>query len=582
MVVIKLAAFTGEQPRLIPRLLPDSGAQDAIDVRLDDGGLTPFRKPQKVHEADDASHRTIYRHGNDWLSWSGTVHAAPGPVAADRLYYTGDETPKMRANGEVYDLAVPRPETALTATLGGSGAGEVSTRTYVYTWVTAFGEESEPSAAAAPVDWQPGNTVTLSGFEAPPEDRAITRQRIYRTQTGRAAGTYLYFIAERDASEDDFTDDIPIDGVNEPLPSADWNAPPDDLKGLISVANGMMAAFVGKKLYFCEPFRPHAWPEKYVLTMDYDIVAIAATQTSIMVVTTGTPYIVAGAHPDSMQQVKLEANLPCINARGCIDLGFAFCYPSHEGLVAIRADGTVGLVSGQLFNTEEWLALNPQTMVAGQISGRYVAFYDTTDAEGTRKAGALFIDVGQQPFLLRAGAIATAAFYDIERSELYFLNAGTKDIYQLDPPGSVRASMYWKSKEFILSRPDTFGAILIETDSRLTGDEQTRSEAEYQAVLAANAQALEDGSHRAAFVAAALNEVPVGGHDLRRLPNIAAGLDVGVYADGVRVATVSKTGTPVRLPGGFLARKWEVDVSGDEKVAQIALARTMDQLKGMQ
>lgn len=581
MVVIKLAGFTGEQPRLIPRLLPESGAQDAIDVRLDDGGLTPFRKPQLVDEIADASHRTIYRHGNAWLSWPGTVQAAPGPVAADRLYYTGDGAPKVRIDGDIYDLAVPRPETAVTATLGGTGAGDVTTRTYVYTWVTAFGEESEPSPAAASVEWQPGHSVTLSGFAAPPSGRGIDKQRIYRTQTGRAAGTYLYFIAERNASDADYVDTIPVDGVNEPLPSADWNAPPDDLSGLIGVANGMMAAFVGKKLYFCEPFRPHAWPEKYVLTMDYDIVAIAATQTSIMVVTTGTPYIVAGAHPDSMQQVKLEANLPCINARGAIDLGFAFCYPSREGLVAIRADGSVGLVSGQLFNTEEWLSLNPQSIVAGQISGRYVAFYDTLDAEGVRRAGALFIDVGQQPFLLRSSAIAAATFYDIKRSELYFLETGTSQVYQLDPPGAARTSMYWKSKEFILSRPDTFGAILIETDNRLTGEEQAKSQDEYDAVLADNAARLAAGTHRAALCAGPINDIPFGGHALKALPTLDIGLDVGIYADGKRIATINQTGRPVRLPAGLLARKWEVDVSGDEKVAQIALARTMDQLKGM-
>lgn len=581
MVVIKLAGFTGEQPRLIPHLLPDSAAQDAIDVRLDDGGLTPFRKPQVVAEIEDATHRTIYRHGNDCLSWPGTIHAAPGPVAADRLYFTGDGAPKVRIEGEVYDLAVARPDTALTATLGGTGAGDVSTRTYVYTHVTEFGEESEPSPAAAAVDWQPGNEVVLSGFVAPPTDRAITKQRIYRTQTGRSAGTYLYLIAERDASDENFVDDVPLEGINDPLPSADWNAPPDGLTGLIAVANGMMAAFTGKKLYFCEPFRPHAWPEKYVLTMDYDIVAIAATQTSIMVVTTGTPYIVAGAHPDSMQQVKLEANLPCINARGCIDLGFAFCYPSREGLVAIRANGTVGLVSGALFNTEEWLALNPQEIVAGQISGRYVAFYDATDTAGTRSAGALFIDVGQQPFLMRSSAIAAASFYDIERSELCFLKSGSKEIYQLDPPGAARASMYWRSKEFILSRPDTFGAILIETDERLTGDEQGKSQEAYDAVVEANAARLTAGTHRAAFAAGTLNDVPFGGADVERLPDVEAGLTVGVFADGVRVASVSRTGVAVRLPAGRLSRKWEIDVSGDQKVAQIAMARTMDQLKGM-
>ncbi|SFV31381.1 hypothetical protein SAMN05216456_1323 [Devosia crocina] len=581
MVVIKFAGFTGEQPRIIPRLLPDSGAQSAVDVRLDDGGLTPMRRSKRTAKLASSGQKTIFRHGSAWLSWPGIVHAVPGPVATDRLYFTGDGAPKMRVGENTYPLGVPHPTGALTATLAGTGAGDVQTRTYVYTWVTEYGEESEPSPPAASVDWKPGNTVTLSGFAAPPAGRGIIKQRIYRTQTGRAAGTYLYFIAERNATAANFNDAIPVDAFNEPLRTADWNAPPDNLQGLITVANGIMAAFVGKDLYFCEPFHPHAWPEKYILTMDYEIVALAATQTSIMVVTKGTPYIVAGAHPDSMQQVKLEANLPCINARGCIDLGFAFCYPSKEGLVAIRADGSVGLVSGALFNTEEWQRLSPQTMVAGQMSGRYVAFYDTIDDDDFRRAGALFIDVGQQPFLIRSSAIASATFYDVEKSELHYLATGSTDIVQLDPLDAPRANMYWKSKPFVLGAPDTFGAILIDTDVRLSGNEEAEAQAELDAAIAENEARIANGTHKGPINASVLNDVPLAGHELVPLPTFEPSLVIGVYADGKRVASISATGRPVRLPAGFLARTWEIDVSGTIKVAQVAIGRTVEELRGV-
>ncbi|NKB96872.1 hypothetical protein HED48_23730, partial [Ochrobactrum intermedium] len=105
MPAIKLTAFTGEQPRLISRLLPATAAQFSVNTRLDDGGLTPFNTPVQEHSIASADAKTIYRFQNEWLWWTGIVHAAPGPVAEERLYYTGDGKPKMRVNGTVYDLA---------------------------------------------------------------------------------------------------------------------------------------------------------------------------------------------------------------------------------------------------------------------------------------------------------------------------------------------------------------------------------------------------------------------------------------------------------------------------------------------
>src|SRR5690606_7510378 len=323
MATLKLVGFSGEIPKLLPRLLPDMSAQAAFNVRLDDGALTPIRKPRRVFGfADATNYRTIYRHGEEGLGWTGLVNAAPGPVAQDRLYYTGDGVPKMRVGGNVYPLAVPRPTTKLTATVSGTGSGDKVTRLYVYTFVTEFGEESEPCPISDEVEWEPGQTVTLSGFEEPPAGRGITLQRIYRSQTGSGV-TDLYFIAERPASNADFVDNIPPDAINEPLPSRLWNPPPDNLQGLTALPNGMMAGFVGKDLYFCEPYRPHAWPEAYVLTCEYEIVGLGAFGTSLVVVTKGHPYLVTGTSPDSMVMEKLELNLPCINPQSVIDLGYA-------------------------------------------------------------------------------------------------------------------------------------------------------------------------------------------------------------------------------------------------------------------
>ncbi|MGL1400235.1 hypothetical protein ACSTI4_24935, partial [Vibrio parahaemolyticus] len=76
-----------------------------------------------------------------------------------------------------------------------------------------------------------------------------------------------------------------------------YNPPPAGLRGLTAMPNGMMAAFDGKDLYFCEPYLPHAWPASYTLTTDFPIVGLGAFGTSLVVMTTGNLYLVSGTAP---------------------------------------------------------------------------------------------------------------------------------------------------------------------------------------------------------------------------------------------------------------------------------------------
>lgn len=577
MPAIKLVGFRGEQPRIIPRQLPEAGAQAALNCRLDDGGLTPIRQSLTAGAALADNHTTIYRFGEDWLSWAGTVHAAEGPVDDTRLYYTGDGAPKMFSDGVVYALAIAPPTPALTATLGGVGAGDIVTRLYVYTWVTSFGEESEPCAASNEVDWQPGNDVTLSGFAATPPDREITKQRIYRSQTGQS-GTYFYLIAERTAAATDYVDTVPVDGFQEPLPSADWNAPPAGLAGLVAMSNGMMAAYVGRRIYWCEPYRPHAWPEKYSQNVDADIVGLAAIGTTLFIFTKGTPHFATGATPDAMRVEKSPAKISCINGRGIANLGFGVAFPGNEGLALARVDGSVGYVSGPLFDRDDWLAYSPSTMVGCQHQGQYVGFYDVT-VGGVVSAGALIIDVGNAPFLIRSSIRATAAFYDEENGALYYARKDSADIDRFDDPTGARSQLYWKSKQFILPYPENFGVIKIDADLTYSAADLAAAAAVVAAIVAANQAMLDAGSVGGEVNGFALNGGALNGDLMTAMPPPAQNLVVGVYADGIRVAEVEATNVAKRLPSGFKAEKWEIDVTGDIAVTQIVMAKTMEEIK---
>jgi hypothetical protein len=574
MATLKLIQFSGEIPRVLPRLLPEGAAHRAENVRLDDGGLTPIRKLRLEHTFEGMTGiKTIHNHEDEWLAWTTDVDATHGPVAQNRLYYTGDGEPKMRVEGVEYPLAVPFPTGALTGTTSGTGSGTVITRIYVYTFVTQFGEESEPCPISNDVNWQAGQTVTLFGFEDAPTGRAIIKQRIYRTQ-GSASGSEYYLIAERDASNANFTDNISPDEFAEILPSREWNAPPDGLKGLTAFPNGMMGGFVGKDLYLCEPYRPHAWPEKYVLTMDFEIVALGSYGTTIVVMTVGQPYIVNGIAPESMAQEKLELNQPCINARGVVDLGYAVAYPSHDGLVVVSG-GQTSIATAALMTRTEWLKTNPATFVAGQYNGRYFASYSYLEADGTPSSGTFIFDLsGQTPFVLRGTAKADACWYDIEGSQLYMLMGN--QVYEWDAFGQINEVMTWLSKEFVLAAPASFGCIYIDSQRQRTPEQQAAIDAEIEAIKARNAATFAAGSMGGDLNGSAINVHQVNGDDLTRL-SPQSFIVVSVYADGALICTVSTANQVVRIPA-VRARRWEVRVNGTLEVAEIALASTAREL----
>lgn len=579
MTIIKLAAFTGESPRTTPRLLPETGAQVAQSVRLEDGELAPFRKPYLVHElagAVSGQVKTIYRHMGQWLHWNAVVHAAPGPVAQDRLYYTGDGVPKMRVGGVVYPLALSAPIVKLTSTRTGTLGAITSTVLYVYTRVTSFGEESEPCPISSDLLVSPGNSVTLSGFAAAPGGREFVKQRIYRSQSGTTGGAALYFIAERDDTAADFLDPLTATAIVEPLPSLEWNPPPDGLKGLIALPNGMMAGYVGKDLCFCEPYRPHAWPEKYRLTANYDITGLGASGSTIVVGTKGVPVLVGGSTPDTMTMEHLELSMPCLNAQGMVDMGYAILYPSNDGLVIVQG-GSPSLISGDLLTRDQWLRFDPATLVCGQFYGRFYASYRYLDKANQQQQGTLIFDItGQQPYLIRSQHKADAMFYDVTDSRLY-MAIGT-NVYEWDALLSDNDLFTYRSKAFVTPQPTSFGAMLAEGDGGEDADSLEAYNIAKQVLIDYNESLIAAKMVGGALGASLVGALPVNGDNFKMLPT-GPQLAINIYADGEFLHTITTVGDMERIPP-VLARQWEIEVTGNINIQEITMAGTAQELRG--
>ena len=525
-MLLSISGFQGTIPRLHPRLLPDSFAQEAHNARLDDGALSPIRAPADTFSLP-GQRRTFLRHQGVWRSWTGEVDAAPGPVADDRLYWTGDGAPKVEAGGVTYDLALPPPSSApsLSVPAGETQPGgetPVEEVIYVYTFVTELDEESAPSLPSDPVYYADGDVIRVSGFEAPPAGRGVDRIRLYRSQTSLSGDTSFYYVAEFYTTTIQYDHDLAAEPMQELLPTFDYDMPPATLSGLTPMPNGMMAAFTQRELRFCEPYRPHAWPRKYELTTEHPIVALAALGSTLIVLTTGRPYIAQGTHPENMVMEQLEQDLPCVSARGVVDLGYAAVFPSADGLARITPQGGQ-IVSRPLFSRDDWRALAPSTFEATSYNGRYL-YACRPEAGQPRKVG--FIDLsGERPFHATADGRACAFWRDLTTGEVFFLEGDyTGDLIRQWDAGAAQ-TMRWRSKRAVLPTVTNFGVFMADTE---------------------------------------------GG----------ASFTARVYADGALIHSETTPNAPVRLPGGFLADTWEIEVETDMTVSALYLAGAVPDLFG--
>lgn len=575
--MIKIASFAGEIPRLIPRLLQQNYAQIAQNTKLENGALLPIRRGKFINTMPFDC-KTIYRNGDEWLGWENFVQVEPGPVATNRLYVTGDGKPKVIVDGETYNLAVTRPTTKPVATVNGTPDDALSsTVIFAYTWVTEFDEESEPSDLSDGVLWSPSLTITVTGFDIPPTGRAVNRMRIYRSQTSALGDTTLYFIAERAASTADFLYDEVTYPMNEVIPSTDYNPPPDDLQGLIGLPNGIMAGFVGKKVYFSEPYRPHAWPEKYIMTVDYPVVGLGAFGSAVAVLTTGMPYVMQGSTPDTMVSQRLEVNLPCLSAQSVVDLGYSVAYASTQGLVTISQNGA-SVASMNLLTMDQWRAMQPESFIAGQYSGRYMASYNYLDDQNEQQRGMVIFDLsGAQPFLVRASDDADAMYFELGTGRLFLLR-NRREVYEWDAIDQPYGEQYWKSKRFVLPTFTNYGCIMVEGEDAMTRLQKLELMARDAETRALNRQKIENDATGGAINDLPLNIIPIAGSLLDPVDDNEPSFSVTVIADGKPITTIYHMNVPVPLPSGFTAKTWEIEVRGNQMITGIILAYSPTQM----
>lgn len=270
-------------------------------------------------------------------------------------------------------------------------------RSYVYTWVSAYGEESPPSPPTLLDGWS--NGVWTLGLWSPPANdlgvlRNLTKLNIYRTVVGQGGSTVFFFVDTVPIGTGTYVDNKPNNEValNDQLASTNWFPPPATLQGLQVMQNGMVASFTGNEIWFCEPYRPHAWPPGYVLTTDFPIVGLGVTNGALVVCTSAMPYVVQGNAPGSMSMSKCSLPNPCSSRASILSGDTAVSYMSPNGLIQVTASGAATNTTDLWFTRENWEQLTPPKYTRaiylascyyclGAVSPTTVSPVDTTQAQ---------------------------------------------------------------------------------------------------------------------------------------------------------------------------------------------------------
>lgn len=467
MPVIDISLMRGMVPRIKDHLLPDDVGVIANNCHFNHGIISPFKTDAPAGVTLPVKPNALYRYRSDhWLQWPGDVDVMLSPVAQDphgRVYYTDGSYPKVTTEQiglgsgakptAWYRLGLPAPEAVSVQSVvkppGGvnSTITDDETRYYVRTWVTGFGEEGPPSPESSAVEIPiPNSTVNISLTSVGNNDMNITHQRIYRSVSGAGTADFL-LVAELPISASSYADNLGGDELGPVLETYDFLPPPANMVGLCMMANGIAAGFAGNEVLFSGAYLPYSWPQANRQTTQHDIVAIAASGTSLVVATKGYPYVFSGVTPSAINSVKLDLEQACVSKQSMVVVDGQVIYASPDGLVAIGGNGGV-VITEAIITRDQWQAYDPITLRAWAHEGKYIGLTSTTG----------FV------FDPRSGDFRTfnnnwdAAWHDLERDTLYI--AKNKTLYQWRE-GDTAELATWRSKQFVAPVGSAFNSMRV-------------------------------------------------------------------------------------------------------------------------
>jgi hypothetical protein len=594
---VKLDAFGGMVPAADDRLLPDRAAVHSENTWLYKGRLSGIPQPTLVRTCTTGTGK-VFRIPNGqpdanhipdsiWLEFvNPDTDVVRAPVIGDEFdrYYWASSShapryntrDRIEAGDDPWLLGIPQPAAPELVVTG--GAADVETRSYVVTWVSAYGEEGPVSDPVTVTDNPDGSwDLTLTAAAATDlggvgDDRYLTHTRIYRTIVSSLGVATYYLVEEIDISDLSYSDTLDDDEVllNNALVSTNWTGPPDDLEGFTMMPNGILVGWRNNELWFSEPYRPHAWPAAYVQVVDYPIVGLGVINQTLVVCTQGYPAFATGINPSSVTLSHTRNLEPCMSRGSIVSAPGGVYYASPNGLIFATLSG-VANITYDLISKDEWdrfIALT--TVRAGLLGNAYYAFgsqiagsfdedgFDTDsfaqeDFDGAYSGFMLDPINKTVAFNVMSHPVAAVNVTNDPWSGELFLIKADDNLYRIDLANlEPNPSVYlWRSKVFQTTSDRNFGVIQIFWELPAGTPED-------------------------------LGDAP-GTPGSAEFPELQGTYGVvRVYADGVLRFTreLATSGEKMRLPSGFKASFWQIELETYVDVLSVQMATSMKALVG--
>lgn len=481
MTIIRaITNFIGANSAVNPKRLVDGVGVYAANLDNRWGDMRGLPLPSTVHTLTGVvgQQESIYRFGREspsdtqyWFAFAFDIDVARSMLASDptertygtavgpfdQPYYT-DNT--FLAGGPPYptggwELGVPAPVDGMVAAVTTPVGGEQEDRVYVATFVRGNAEKDE-SAPSSPVTitCKSEDVVTLSSLPAVTAGAHNVQYRRIYVSTGKDFQQVGSDIAHSSVSMvDNLTRGAVLQtGGSTQKPA--WLEPPDDLAGLIELWGGMHGAHTGKAYRTCVPYFPHAWPIEYQRIVPDTIVGTAKWGQNWLLATTGLPRVAMGTNPLAMVDTPIYFRQACVSKRSVKGVGHGVCWASNAGLCYYGQHGP-RILTESILTRQQWRALHPETIVGASWGPWYFGFYN----DGSRK-GFMINTINPTSMVWLPDIAIWATFEDIISDALFLLGASNV-IYKWENDNPDLSTAVFKDKVVRHPEPTCPGAARI-------------------------------------------------------------------------------------------------------------------------
>lgn len=623
--------FSGIAPRIAPRLLPATLAQEALDVKLWSGELRPHYADTIIKYIPSYT-QSIYRYKwknkkYNWLGWAKSVNVVKGPVYDDennRIYLmVNDGTgflvtdsslleDRDYINGlesKAYAVAIPEPGQSDIWISGGTGSGDIESRSYVYCYVRQWsdgtidvGKSSGPLKNSSDrsrytVDVRPGQVVDLSIVDpiahANGIGAGINKIYIYRSEVTSAGQALYSYVDQFDVNTNrvtnnpaavwvangsyyKYSDSKPSTSLGEACPSIYWDPPVTGLKGLVSLQNGLFAAYKDSTVYVSDWNAPHAWPYEHTVTIDYPIVGLGSFGNTIVVCTEAAPVLITVTDPTKPTTRAIQENCPCVSAGSIVSTRNGVIFASTNGLVLINSASPT-FITEKIITQDEWLPLHPESLQAAFLNNTYYGFFTNP----TEKAAGFLFDLDSYTYstvynsIVSSGMVYTSqptklVYNDVEQSQLYVCYPlENKTQYSLNSFGTdsrINKSFRWRSKVNV-SPQGLFTLSCAQVNFTKLSSLKPEPPV-WEGRLAGSALGM-----------VYVNKQPVNGWCKTNTIELYDKTVFNYYVDGkLRFTKNIVDSKPFRLPSGFRGETVEIELKSNSHVHSVILASSMGEL----